>query len=67
MKEIWKDIKGYEDFYKISNKGRVKSLRREVINNEGIRIVKEAFLKPRDNGKKYLYVGLCKSGLSENH
>jgi hypothetical protein len=26
MEEIWKDIKGYEDHYKISNLGRVKSL-----------------------------------------
>ena len=27
MKEIWKDIKGYEGHYLISNKGRVKSLK----------------------------------------
>lgn len=26
MQEIWKDIKGYEGYYKISNKGRIKSL-----------------------------------------
>lgn len=25
MKEIWKDIPGYEGFYKASNKGRIKS------------------------------------------
>ena len=25
-KEIWKDIKGYEGLYQISNKGRIKSL-----------------------------------------
>lgn len=24
--EVWKDIKGYEGFYQISNKGRIKSL-----------------------------------------
>ena len=28
--EIWKDIKGYEGLYQISNKGRVKSLRRAI-------------------------------------
>ena len=28
MEEIWKDIKGYEEFYRISNKGRVFSIRR---------------------------------------
>lgn len=26
MKEIWKDVKGHEGLYKVSNKGRVKSL-----------------------------------------
>ena len=28
MKEIWKDIKGYEGQYQVSNLGRVKSLPR---------------------------------------
>ena len=26
MKEVWKDIKGYEGLYQISNLGNVKSL-----------------------------------------
>lgn len=26
MDEIWKDIKGYEGFYQVSNLGRVRSL-----------------------------------------
>lgn len=26
MKEIWRSIKGYEDTYQVSNKGRIKSL-----------------------------------------
>ena len=29
-KEIWKDIKGYEGFYQVSNMGRVKALARVV-------------------------------------
>lgn len=33
MTEIWKDIKGYEGLYQISNFGRVKSLARYVVNN----------------------------------
>ena len=48
--EIWKDIKGYEGFYKVSNIGRVKRL--ETItkcfdngNKVGYRIVKERILK----------------------
>ena len=28
MKEIWKNIKGYEDLYQVSNLGRIKSLDR---------------------------------------
>ena len=31
MKEIWKNIKGYEGLYKISNLGRVKSLKKNII------------------------------------
>ena len=28
MEEIWKDIKGYEGLYQVSNLGRVKALKR---------------------------------------
>lgn len=30
MKEVWKDIKGYEGLYMISNKGRVMSLKNKI-------------------------------------
>ena len=36
MKEIWKDIKGFEGLYQVSNLGRVKSLRRNIILRQGI-------------------------------
>lgn len=32
-KEIWKDIKGYEDLYQVSNYGRVKSLDRTIVDS----------------------------------
>lgn len=35
MEEIWKDIKGYEGWYQVSNLGRVRSLDRYV-NGNGI-------------------------------
>lgn len=35
MIEVWKDIKGYEGLYQISNFGRVKSLERIVNTNFG--------------------------------
>lgn len=28
MKEVWKDIEGYEGFYQVSNLGRIKSIPR---------------------------------------
>lgn len=35
MEEIWKDIKGYEGLYQVSNFGNVKSLDRYIINKNG--------------------------------
>ena len=35
MQEIWKDVKGYEGYYQISNKGRVRSLDRTIIFKNG--------------------------------
>lgn len=49
MEEIWKDVIDYENFYMISNYGRVKSLERIDNNNH---LVKEKYLKdcPDDDG-----------------
>lgn len=57
MKEIWKDIKGYEGFYQVSNLGRVKSLERVTINN---RIVHERILKLKRDRSGYKRCCLCK-------
>jgi len=35
MEEIWKEIKGYEGYYKVSNFGNVKSLRRKIMTSKG--------------------------------
>jgi len=35
MKEIWKDIEGYEGLYQVSSHGRVKSLAREYYQSNG--------------------------------
>ena len=50
--EVWKDIKGYEGHYQVSNNGRVKSLKQG----------KEKILKPVRDTKGYLAVQLCKNG-----
>lgn len=44
MKEIWKDIKGYEGLYQISNLGRVKSLGNKSNHTMPI-IMKQATIK----------------------
>ena len=56
MKEIWKDIEGYEG-YQVSNLGRVKSLDRIDSNNHPL---KGVILKPYISNSGYLLVGLYK-------
>lgn len=54
MKEIWKDIKGYEGLYHISNLGRVK-------NANGL------ILSSANNGKGYCIVSLYRNGKQKTH
>lgn len=44
-REIWKDVVGFEGRYQVSSIGRVKSLKREVVNVGGFRIVPEKIKK----------------------
>ena len=58
-KEIWRPISGYENSYKVSNFGRVKSLTRKVNSRYGLfRTVKGRILKPLLSGRGYYYVDL---------
>ena len=52
MKEIWKDIKGYEGRYQVSSLGRVYSNKSNIIR------------KPKSNKDGYLEVSLWKNGKS---
>ena len=68
INEVWKDIKGYEGLYQISNLGRVRRLKMWAGNkysNKWCYDVK--ILKPNSNGKGYLTVGLCKKKIRKNH
>ena len=56
MKEIWKDIEGYEG-YQVSKLGRVRSLDRIDSNNHPLNGV---ILKPYISNSGYLLVGLYK-------
>ena len=62
MEEIWKDIKGYEGLYQVSNLGRVKSLGRWVYKEyRGKRWQGEKILKQIKNKFGYLRVYLYKN------
>lgn len=58
-KEIWKDIQGYEGIYQISNNGNVRRL---TYTNNKVNKDKAHYIKPTDNGKGYLIVGLKVNG-----
>ena len=60
-KELWKDIRGYEGFYQISNRGRIRSIavRRYLGKYQRMEIIKrEKIMTPTDNGHGYLVVHL---------
>lgn len=61
MKEIWKDIHGYEQRYQVSNIGRIKSLKRVCKRGNNHKPVNECILKPGNN-KGYMTVALSKNG-----
>ena len=54
MNEIWEDVLDYEGLYKISNLGRVKSLKRNTTHNRIMKLCLDRY--------GYLYVGLSKNG-----
>lgn len=61
--EIWKDVEGWEKYYEVSNKGRVRSKDRKMHNY----MKKGRILKPQDNGHSYLNVGLRAPDKKEKH
>lgn len=60
--EIWKDVVGYEQYYQVSNLGRIRSKDREVRNNKGKCIKAARILKPQQNNNGYLYFQIKLSG-----
>ena len=66
MKEIWKDIKGYEGYYQVSNFGQVRSVDREIVNEGNRGKSKTSHYKGRilsagERNKGYLMVVLTKN------
>lgn len=67
MEEIWKDIKGFEGRYQVSNMGRVRSLDRWTLD-EHPHFVKGMMLKPSLNkGSGYVRVSLSDGRRNYKH
>ena len=67
MRERWKDIKGYENLYQISNLGRVKSMQKFRRHQYRNQYKEGVILKPALTGTKYYFVTLCKDGVHKTH
>lgn len=62
MEEVWKNIINFEDYYQISNYGRVKSLERIIFRkNNTTYFQKERIMKLTTNKNGYLYITLRKN------
>lgn len=67
MVEIWKDIPGYEGYYQVSNTGKVKSLERISVRNNGksedVKChLRERMLNIQTQAQGYSQVVLSKNG-----
>ena len=59
IKEEWRDVRGYEGLYQVSNLGRIRSLPRTTTRGGILKLYK---------GKQgYLQVGLCKNNIRSTH
>ena len=63
MKEIWKDVLGYEKIYEVSNKGRVRSAKGKTTHSElhGTRVWKPRVLKQKISKDNACRVSLWKN------
>ena len=73
IREIWKDIPGYEDLQQVSSSGRIKSKCREVtVIRTGYRTGTYSYVIPerimnQSIRSKYWCITLCKDGVHSNH
>lgn len=67
QEEVWKDVKGFKGYYKVSNKGRIKSLHRTIIRRDGQnKTFKEKFLLPSKGSYGSLIIPMSKDGKMRN-
>ena len=64
MQEYWKDVKGYEGYYQVSNKGNVRGVDR-IVRHSGCftRIHKGRMILQNLDGSGYPQLGLYKDGV----
>lgn len=72
MEEVWKDIEGFEGYYQVSNLGRVRSLDRIIIFDNGKSKEEKTLLKGKilcitKQTQGYSQVGLCKQGTQKSY
>lgn len=65
--EIFKDIIGYEGLYQISNYGRVKSLKKEILKSNGAKVVFPEIILKHCYRQGYLFVRLYKDKKGNAH
>jgi len=66
-KEIWRNIRGYEGSYQVSDLGRVRSLDRFFRNRQSYCLLKGRMKKLRLNERGYVIVGLSKQNKIRVH
>ena len=62
MEEVWKEIEGYDGWYEVSNKGRVRSWK--STNGRGGKVKVPRILKNSRGSNAYLSVALCGGKIS---
>lgn len=66
MKEIWKDVFGYEGYYEVSNIGNVRSVDRCITKKNGeVQRRKSRIMTQRLNSDGYWVVKLSRDGVSK--
>ena len=61
MDTVWKDVKGYEGYYEVSNTGHVRSVDRYVNCKNGMAKRKGKMLRETERSKGYLCVRLSRN------
>ena len=64
MKEIWKDVVGYEGYYQVSSLGRIRSVDREIIDKNRVkRPIHGKIMRHTFHPDGYPAISLCRNGI----